>query len=141
MRGYQLFPLDEGRIIVAAFDSIHNNDCFSYSGALAPGAVGRCYLETRVFQHPPRLKIGVWHHSLQGPPMNVDYMNIDEVHELAGHGFQLGLHGHQHVAAESAYYVRRAQAQKIAVVSAGSLCAGSRELPRGVNLSIQSNRD
>ena len=65
--------------------------------------------------------------------MNVDYMNIDEVHELAGHGFQLGLHGHQHVAAEFAYYVRRAQAQKIAVVSAGSLCAGSRELPRGVN--------
>ena len=28
MRGYQLFPLDEGRIIVAAFDFIHNNDCF-----------------------------------------------------------------------------------------------------------------
>ena len=52
---------------------------------------------------------------------------------MAGHGFQLGMHGHQHVAAAAAYYVHRERSQEMAVVSAGSLCAGFRELPRGVN--------
>lgn len=133
MRGYQLFELDGGRILVAAFDSIHRNDCFAYAGALAPGAAGSSFLKIRDLPRPATLKIAVWHHSMQGPPASADYMDVNEVHELAGHGFQMGLHGHQHIAAQSAYYVHRAEAQKIAVISAGSLCAGSRELPRGVN--------
>lgn len=132
-RGYQLFELDAGQIVIAAFDSIHRNDCFSYGGALQPGAAGASFLKLRGLGRPPNLKIAVWHHSVQGPPTSADYMDVNEVHELAGHGFQLGLHGHQHLAAESAYYVHRAEAQKMAVISAGSLCAGSRELPRGVN--------
>jgi 3',5'-cyclic AMP phosphodiesterase CpdA len=132
-RGYQLFELDEGRILVAGFDSIHGNDCFAYGGALFPGAAGGAYLKVRGLARPPALKLAVWHHSVQGPPSAADYMDVNEVHELAGHGFQLGLHGHQHIAAEAAYYVHRAQSQKMAVISAGSLCAGSRELPRGVN--------
>ena len=132
-RGYQLFELDDGRIVVAAFDSVHRNDCYSYVGALTPGAAGGSFLKIRELKRSPRLKVAVWHHSVQGPPTSADYMDVNEVHELAGHGFQLGLHGHQHIAAQSAYYVHRAEAQKIAVISAGSLCAGSRELPRGVN--------
>lgn len=132
-RGYQLFELDGGRILVAGFDSNHGNDCFAYAGALAPGAAGGAYLKIRGLSRPPALKLAVWHHSVQGPPTAADYMDVNEVHELAGHGFQLGLHGHQHIAAEAAYYVHRAQSQKMAVISAGSLCAGSKELPRGVN--------
>jgi len=132
-RGFQLFDLAQGRIVVAAFDSIDGNDCFAYSGGFAPGVVGRCYLELRDRLVQPTLKLGVWHHSVQGPPRHDDYMDVSEVYSLAGHGFQLGLHGHQHVAAASAYYVHRHQAQEMAVVSAGSLCAGAHELPRGVN--------
>lgn len=132
-RGYQLFELDGGRILVAGFDSIHGNDCFAYAGTLFPSAAGGAFLKIRRLSRSPALKLAVWHHSVQGPPSAADYMDVNEVHELAGHGFQLGLHGHQHIAAEAAYYVHRAQAQKMAVISAGSLCAGSRELPRGVN--------
>lgn len=132
-RGFQLFELDGRRIVVAAFDSIHGNDCFSYSGSLARGAVGRCALALRDLRHSHEVRIGVWHHSVQGPPRHTDYLDISQVHELVGHGFQLGLHGHQHVAAAATHYVHLVESQAMAVVSAGSLCAGSRELPRGVN--------
>ncbi|WP_213289305.1 metallophosphoesterase [Bradyrhizobium sp. sGM-13] len=132
-RGYQFFDLDDGRVVVAAFDSTHGNDCFSYSGSFRPGVVGRCYLDLRDRERQSMLKVALWHHSVQGPPTRVDYLDINEVYQLAGHGFQLGMHGHQHVAAAAAYYVHRERSQEMAVVSAGSLCAGFRELPRGVN--------
>ena len=132
-RGYQLFDLDDGRIVIAAFDSTHGNDCFCYAGAFRPGVVGRCYLDLRDRKQQAMLKVALWHHSVQGPPTRVDYLDISEVYQLAGHGFQLGMHGHQHVAAAAAYYVHRERSQEMAVVSAGSLCAGYRELPRGVN--------
>jgi hypothetical protein len=45
----------------------------------------------------------------------------------------LGLHGHQHVAQAAAHYIHVPEQQAMAVVSAGSLCAGLKELPRGVN--------
>jgi predicted MPP superfamily phosphohydrolase len=132
-RGYQLFDLDDGRIVIAAFDSTHGNDCFCYSGSFKPGVVGRCYLDLRDREQHAMLKVALWHHSVQGPPTRVDYLDISEVYQLAGHGFQLGMHGHQHVAAAAAYYVHRERSQEMAVVSAGSLCAGYRELPRGIN--------
>jgi hypothetical protein len=52
---------------------------------------------------------------------------------MIGLGFQLGLHGHQHLAAATTHYVHLSESQAMAVVSAGSLCAGARELPRGIN--------
>jgi Calcineurin-like phosphoesterase len=132
-RGYQFFDLDNKRITIVAFDSTHGNDCFAYSGSFEPGIVGRAYLDLRDREQQPRLKIGLWHHSVQGPPTRVDYLDVNEVYQLAGHGFQLGMHGHQHVAAAAVYYIHRERSQEMAVVSAGSLCAGYRELPRGIN--------
>lgn len=130
---YQLFELHERRVIVAAFNSTLGNDCFAYSGAIPRGAVARCDLELRDLGHTYALRIAAWHHSLQGPPMREDYMDASQILEMTGLGFQLGLHGHQHVAAATTYYVHLWEAQPMAVVSAGSLCSGSQELPRGVN--------
>ena len=132
-RGFNLFELDEGRIAVAAFESIDGNDCFAYQGALIPDAVAGCSLTLRDLGRPHVLRMGVWHHSVQGPPRSGDYMNVESVYEMAGHGFRLGVHGHQHVAAAAAYYVHLPEREAMGVVSAGSLCAGARELPRGVN--------
>ena len=132
-RGYQLFELQDRRVVVAAFDSINANDCFSYSGAIPRGAVARCDLALRDIPHSYNLRIAVWHHSIYGPPSRDDYMEVGQVHEMAGLCFHLGMHGHQHVAATTTYYVHLSESRSIAVVSAGSLCAGSRELPRGVN--------
>jgi hypothetical protein len=132
-RGFQLFELQDRQIIVAAFDSISGNDCFAYSGAIPQGAVARCDINLRDIEHSYGLRIAVWHHSTHGPPSHDDYMEVGEVEEMAGLGFQLGMHGHQHFAAATTHYVHSNESQAMAVVSAGSLCAGSRELPRGVN--------
>lgn len=132
-RGYQLFELHDRQIIVAAFDSIQGNDCFGYSGAIPRGAVARCNLDLRDIPHSYNLRVAVWHHSIQGPPLREDYMEIGQIHEMVGLRFQLGMHGHQHVAAAATHYVHLSESQSMAVVSAGSLCAGARELPRGVN--------
>lgn len=132
-RGFNLFEFDEERIAVAAFESIDGNDCFAYHGALVPDAVAACSLALRDLGKPYALKMGVWHHSIQGPPQSGDYMDVESIYEMIGHGFQLGIHGHQHVAAAGAYYVHLPETEAMGVASAGSLCAGARELPRGVN--------
>jgi hypothetical protein len=60
-------------------------------------------------------------------------MEADQVREMVGLGFQLGMHGHQHVAEATTQFIYLNETQSIGVASAGSLCAGARELPRGVN--------
>lgn len=132
-RGFQLFELHEQKIAVAAFDSINGNDCFSYSGAIPRGAVARCDLDLRDIPHSYTLRIAAWHHSIQGPPLRDDYMDVGQIHEMAGLRFQLGMHGHQHVSTATTHYVHLSENQCMAVISTGSLCAGIRELPRGVN--------
>lgn len=132
-RGFQLFELHDKRIIVAAFDSIVGNDCFGYSGAIPRGAVGQCAIALRDGGRTYDLRMAVWHHSIQGPPIRADYMDALQVQEMIGHGFQLGLHGHQHIAATQTQLVHLDKGRSMAIVSAGSLCAGAKELPRGVN--------
>ncbi len=132
-RGYQLFELLDRRIVVAAFDSIDRNDCFSYSGAIPRGAVARCNLHLRDTRLSYGLRVAVWHHSFQGPPQRDDYMEVDQVREMVGLGFQLGMHGHQHVAEATTQFIYLNETQSMGVACAGSLCAGARELPRGVN--------
>jgi hypothetical protein len=131
--GYNLFEIDQGRILVAAFDSIAGNDCFSFSGDFLPDAVARCAIELHDLKRVYDLRMAVWHHSIDGPPNRQDYMDVARIQEMIGHGFRLGLHGHQHLAAAAAHYIHLPESQAMAVVSAGSLCAGARELPRGVN--------
>lgn len=132
-RGFQVFELCSGKIVIVAFDSVTGNDCFGYSGAIPRGAVARADLLLRDRNHSYALRIATWHHSIQGPPLRDDYMEVAQVHEMAGLHFQLGMHGHQHVAATTTHYVHLSESQSMAVISAGSLCAGSKELPRGVN--------
>ena len=132
--GCNLFELDEGRILVAAFESLHGNDCFSDRAAFDPEAVAKAALRIRDEGGYYHLRVAVWHHGLHSqPPYRGDYLPINSVYELMGHGFQLGLHGHQHFAEVGSHYVHVPGEREMAVVSAGSLCAGARELPRGVD--------
>ena len=132
-RGFQLFEFLDRRIIVSAFESVSGNDCFGYSGSIPRSAIGQCAMTLRDSGRSYDLKIAIWHHSIQGPPVNSDYMDVSQVREMIGHGFQLGLHGHQHKAATQTQFVHLDQSRSMAVVGAGSLCAGAREMPRGVN--------
>ena len=132
-RGFQLFEFCGRRLVVSAFDSIAGNDCFGYSGAIPSGAVGRCAMALRDSSHAYDLKVAVWHHCVHGPPTRTDYMDVSQIQEMIGHGFQLGLHGHQHIAGTQTQFVHLDQRRSMAIVGAGSLCAGAMELPRGVN--------
>lgn len=132
-RGFNLFELNGGRIIVAALESVHGNDCFCRQGAIDPKVLAKCALAIRDLRQQPILRVATWHHSFQGPPHGDDYMDIASVHEMVGNGFRLGLHGHQHQAEAGAHAIHLPEKLSMAISSAGSLCAGQEELPRGVN--------
>jgi hypothetical protein len=70
-------------------------------------------------------------HSIDGPPYRTDYMDVDIVRGMIGRGFRLGLYGHQHRAQALAQEIYLPDRERMAVVSAGSLCAGRHELPTG----------
>ena len=131
-RGFNLFELDDGRVLIAGFESLHGNDCFSARGAIVDGIVSRCDLALRDARNRCRLRVAVWHHSIYGPPERMDYMDVRAVYEMIGVGFRIGLHGHQHYAETAVHYLHQPDAA-MAVVGAGSLCAGGRELPRGID--------
>lgn len=130
---YNLFELNDGKIIVAAFDSTFGNDCFAFHGAIQKETVSECKARLRELEQQYLLQIAVWHHGLYGPPQSTDYMDVGTVHQMIGMDFRLGLHGHQHTAQTSAHYIHLPEQVSMPVVSAGSLCAGRRELPVGLN--------
>lgn len=126
-----LFSLCGNRIGVAAFNSCHGNDCFAYHGMIRREAVSRSHLRLDDSGHVFDLRIAVWHHSVEGAPYRTDYMDIDIVRGMIGRGFRLGLYGHQHKAQAVGEQVWLSTQEKMAITSAGSLCAGARELPTG----------
>ena len=128
---YRLHELLDDRIGVVAFDSCVGNDCFARHGAIRHDAIARAHIHLRGGGH--ELLIAVWHHNIDGEPATTDYMAVSAVHRMIGIGFRMGLHGHQHRAATALRYVHLPAEEQMAVISAGSLCAGRRELPKGVN--------
>ena len=141
---FDLFELSEGRIAVAAFNSCAGNDCFCLAGHIPEDSIANAHLTLRDHAKAAELRIAVWHHNIAGLPSSGDYMALDTVNQLIGVGFRLGLHGHQHRAQLGHRYVLLPEAERMAVIGAGSLCAGSIELPTGVNRQynlIQLNDD
>jgi hypothetical protein len=128
-----LFELDEGRIVVAAFNSCNSNDCFNYVGEIPLAEIAKCHLKISQSGKQYRLKMAVWHHDIAGPPKRSDYMDSAIVKLMIDKGFRLGLHGHQHKANAAPEWVFTARRTSMVVVSAGSLCAGTSDIPRGVS--------
>lgn len=127
---FGLFSLWDGRIGVAVFNSCYGNDCFAYHGAIEPSAIAVAR-QVMHREHQFGLWVAVWHHSIEGAPYRSDYMDTDQVRNMVGYGFRLGLHGHQHRHQVLPMHVDLPDRETMAVVSAGSLCAGPKELPTG----------
>jgi hypothetical protein len=129
-RPFNLFRLAGGRIGVAVFNSCDGNDCYAFHGAIEPSAIA---MARQLMQrdHRFQLWLAVWHHSIHGAPYRTDYMDVDQVHNMVGYGFRLGLHGHQHKHQVVPTDVHLPDRETMAVVGAGSLCAGPRDLPVG----------
>ena len=129
-RPSNLWSLWEGRIGVASFDSCHGNDCFAFHGSIPRDVVARAQLDL-LDAGGFRLLMAVWHHNIEGPPHRSDYMDIDIVRGMIGRGFRIGLYGHQHRPDATPMQIRLAERETMALVSAGSLCAGANEIPTG----------
>lgn len=125
-----LYSLDSGRIGVAAFNSCLGNDCFAFHGEISREAVAQAHLDLKDLG-PWRLRIAVWHHDIEGPPHRSDYMDIEIVRGMIGRGFRIGLYGHQHRVQITPQHTHLLDHETMVVASAGSLCAGRRELPTG----------
>ncbi len=125
----RLFSLCDDRIGVAAYNSCHGNDCFAFHGMIRQGSIARSDLDLNDSGKAYDLRIAVWHHNIEGSPYRTDYMDVDVVRGMIGRGFRLGLHGHQHKAQATAQEIRLPDQERMAVVSAGSLCAGEDDLP------------
>jgi hypothetical protein len=128
-----LFSLCEGRVGLAAFNSCYNNDCYAFHGLIRREVIAQSYLTFNDPRHIFDLLIAVWHHSIEGPPYHTDYMDIDIVRGMIGRGFRLGLYGHQHKTQITPQQIWLPDRDRMAVISAGSLSAATKDLPSGVN--------
>lgn len=129
-RDWNIFPFDDSRIILATHNSCIASDCFNNLGEISNDSLAQCHMEIRK-SYSPKLIIAAWHHDIQGPPRRNDYMDVDTVKLMISQGYRLGLHGHQHKSEVTPCTLLNEDNQKMIVISAGSLCAGSSDLPTG----------
>lgn len=130
-RAWNLFELDAGRILVGAFNSCINTDCFSYYGEIPTQAIAQSHLAASDHYN---LKIAVWHHDTRGAPRRSDYLDPDIVQLMLDRGYRLGMHGHRHKSDVLPFYLHATPEMHVmAVVGAGSLSAALTYLPHGFN--------
>ena len=120
-----IFDFPDFGITIAGFCSCHNNDLLNKQGSIHPECIAEAGTRLRDLSYQDRLRIAVWHHNTEGPPMQVDYMDPDIIQNLIDGGFSLGFHGHQHKPQFVDTRFRHALDRRITVISAGTLCGGS----------------
>ena len=116
-------------LVVVGFGSWHGNDCFCHVGEIDSKALASARELLQESQAP--VAIAVWHHGVVGGPRAHDYMDARIVHKLIDFGFSVGLHGHHHYAGAAPFELHLPNLTSMAVIGAGSLAAGDRELPMG----------
>lgn len=130
-RPWNLFELDDGKILVAAFNSCISADCYNLYGEITAQAIAQSHLAT-VGNY--ELKVAVWHHDTRGVPRRSDYLDPDTIQLMIDKGYRLGLHGHRHKSDVLPFYLHATPEMHImAVVGAGSLSAALTNLPHGFN--------
>lgn len=122
---FDLFDYPEFELTIAAFSSCCDNDLYNRQGSIHPGCLADASYRLRHPLFRGRLRVAVWHHNAEGPPMQSDYMDPDLVQNLIDRGFSLGFHGHQHRPQHIDARFRYGVDRKITVISAGTLCGGA----------------
>ncbi len=116
-------------LVIVGFASWHGNDCFCHVGEIDSASLSSSR-ELLVGSNAP-IAVAVWHHSVVGGPRVNDYMDQRVIHKLIDFGFSVGLHGHQHYPGAAPFELRLPNLTSMAVVGAGSIAVGDRELPTG----------
>ncbi len=120
-----IFDFPEFDLAIAGFSSCYNNDLFNKQGAIHPGCIAFAGEKLRASGLKNKLRIAVWHHNVEGLPMQSDFMDPDLIQNLIDRGFSLGLHGHQHRPQFLDTRFRHGIERKITIISAGTLCGGA----------------
>ena len=120
-----IFDFPDWSVSLVGFNSCYNNDLLNKQGGIHPDCIARAGDHFRSFRFQNWLRIAVWHHSIEGPPMQVDYMNPDIVQNLIDSGFSLGFHGHQHRPEFLNSRFRHGVDRSITVIRAGTLCGNA----------------
>lgn len=131
-RDWNIFLLNKNKIGVVGFNSAIYNDCYYSPGCIRPISISRSHLKMREFSEI-KLKIAVWHHNTAGGPWISDYLDRSILPSMVDCGFRIGLHGHQHYSNTDPFSISLDRDYSMAIVSAGSLCAGDKDLPHGQN--------
>lgn len=124
-RQFDIFDFPEFDITIVGLSSCHNNDILNKQGAIHPGCIGTVGRLLREPQYGGRLRLAVWHHNTEGPPMQTDYMNPGVIQNLIDCGFSLGFHGHQHRPQFLDTRFRYGSSASMTVISAGTLCGSA----------------
>ena len=118
------FDFPEWEVTVVGFSSCYNNDLLRRQGTINPECIARAGEGLRENTREGWLRFAVWHHNIEGPPHQVDYMDPAVVQVLIDSGFSLAFHGHQHKPQFLDTRFRYGVNRHLTVVSAGTI-AGS----------------
>ena len=116
-------------LAIVGFASWHGTDCFCPVGEINPPSLASSRKLLADSSAP--VAVAVWHHSVVGGPRANDYVDQRVIHKLVDFGFSVGLHGHQHYPGAAPFELRLPNLTSMAVVGAGSIAVGDRELPTG----------
>ena len=122
---FDIFDFPDWGITIAGFCSCYNNDLFNKQGVIYSDCIAGVGERLRDISYQDRLRIAVWHHNIEGPPLRVDYMDPDIAQNLIDSGFSLGFHGHQHKPQFLDTRFLHGPDRRITVISAGTLCGSA----------------
>jgi len=94
-------------------------------GAIDPACIAAAALRLRHPSFRGRLRAAVWHHNVEGTPLQSDYIDPDLVQNLIDREFSLGFHGHQHRPQFLDTRFRHGLERRITIISAGTLCGSA----------------
>lgn len=120
-----VFDYPEFELTVVGFSSCYNNDLMNRQASIHPACIADAGDKLNHISFSDRIRVAVWHHNTEGPPMHTDYMDPDLVQNLIDRGFSLGFHGHQHRPQFLDTRFRHGINRKLTVISAGTLCGGA----------------
>ena len=130
-----IFNYPQFDLRIVGFSSCFNNDLYNRQGSIHPKCIAEAESRLQNSLLSSRLRIAVWHHNIEGPPIQCDYMDSETIQYLIDQGYSLGLHGHQHRPQYLDTKFQYGGKRTMKVISAGTLC-GSPNLRYGCAYNI-----
>ena len=128
---FSIFDIPAIGVTIVGYNSCYHNDHLNRAGSIHSECIAKSGLELRNHKKQGRLILATWHHNTTGGPYDQDYMDNSFLKNLIALNIKISFHGHQHrneiIRAEN----NIVEDKTMIILSAGSLCAGERELPSG----------